>query len=219
SRRAFFVMDALSRAGSAQRCAPAADPHVRAFADSGQVGLLHGAQVAVLHAHGDAVGGAFLDPVLDRVAGDRAANRAGRGGDVLVALAAAGLVGNLVAGHRADDAAQDRAGGVGDVLAAGDGLDARHRPALAADAAAVGRCGAVAAAVAWRSRAARGGQCGGQGGGAKQSNVHAYLLSLWTEPVAPRRNIRRGAVNRWSTAPHCTRAAWRLSVRVHFRAR
>src|SRR3546814_16897868 len=76
---------------SAQRCAATADAYVRTLADARQVGLLHGAQVAVLHAHGDAVGGASLDPVLDRVARDRAADRAGRGGDVLVALAAAGL--------------------------------------------------------------------------------------------------------------------------------
>src|SRR3546814_10718336 len=106
-----------------QRCAAMADAYVRTLAEARQVGLLHGAQVAVLHAHGDAVGGAFLDPVLDRVARDRAADRAGRGGDVLVALAAAGLVGNLVSGHRPDDTAQDRAGRVGDVLAAGHGLD------------------------------------------------------------------------------------------------
>src|SRR3546814_19335433 len=98
-----------------------------------------GAQVAVLHAHGDAVGGASLDPVLDRVARDRAADRAGRGGDVLVALAAAGLVGNLVSGHRPDDTAQDRAGRVGAVLAAGNGLDARSRDAVAADPPSVGR--------------------------------------------------------------------------------
>src|SRR5690606_209024 len=165
SRRAFFVMDALSRAGSAQRCAPPGDPDVRAVADSGQVGLLHGEQVAVLHAHGDAVGGAFLDPVLDRVAGDRAANRTGRGGNVLVALAAAGLVGNFVPGHRADDAAQDRAGRIGYVLAAGDGLDARDGAAVGADAAAVRRRGAVAAAVAGRSGAACGREgCGERGG-------------------------------------------------------
>src|SRR3546814_2328164 len=90
-RRAFSVIGLRS----AQRCAATADAYVRTLADARQVGLLHCAQVAVLHAHGDAIGGAFLDPVLDRVARDRAADRAGRGGDVLVALAAAGLVGNL----------------------------------------------------------------------------------------------------------------------------
>src|SRR3546814_6595185 len=128
---------------------------------------------------GEAVGGAFLVPVLDRVARDRAADRAGRGGDVLVALAAAGLVGNLVSGHRPDDTAQDRAGRVGDVLAAGNGLDARDRAAVGADAAAVGRGAAVAAAVAGRGGAACGREGCGERGGAKPSNFHAHLLSCW----------------------------------------
>src|SRR3546814_8260295 len=132
---------------------------------------------SVLHAHGDAVGGAFLDPVLDRVARDRAADRAGRGGDVLVALAAAGLVGNLVSGHRPDDTAQDRAGRVGDVLAAGNGPDARDRAAVGADAAAVGRGAAVDAAVAGRGGAACSREGCGERGGAKQANVPAAILS------------------------------------------
>src|SRR3546814_4469592 len=103
--------------------------------------------------------------------------RAGRGGDVLVALAAAGLVGNLVSGHRPDDTAQDRAGRVGDVLAAGNGLDARDRAAVGADAAAVGRGAAVAAAVAGRGGAACSREgCGERGGAKQRSEEHTSEL-------------------------------------------
>src|SRR3546814_20974535 len=73
-RRAF---SAIGRR-SPQRCAATADAYVRTLADAPQVGLLHGAQVAVLHAPGDAVGGAFLAPVLVRVAPDRDPYRPGR---------------------------------------------------------------------------------------------------------------------------------------------
>src|SRR3546814_17634145 len=100
-------------------------------------------------------------------------DRAGRGGDVLVALAAAGLVGNLVSGHRPDDTAQDRAGRGGDVLAAGNGLDARDRAAVGADAAAVGRGAGVAAAVAGRGGAGSGRLAAAQRGCAPTTTVHA----------------------------------------------
>src|SRR3546814_14723037 len=86
-RRAFSVIGRRS----AQRCAATADAYVRTLADARPVGLLHGAQVAVLHAHGDAVGGAFLDPVLHLVARDPAAHPPGPGARVRVALASAGL--------------------------------------------------------------------------------------------------------------------------------
>ena len=65
---------------------------------------------AIVHAHVDVIA-VTGHAVLDGVATSCACRCAGNGGDVLVALAAAGLVGDFASHHRADDSAQYRARG------------------------------------------------------------------------------------------------------------
>src|SRR5690606_14581118 len=96
--------------------------HVGVLADAAEVALVDHHGAAVVHAHVDVVGIAG-DAALDGVAGHRAGGRARHGGGGLVALAATGLVGDLMAGDRADDAAQECAGRGGRAAVGADHVD------------------------------------------------------------------------------------------------
>src|SRR5690606_2778766 len=148
------------------------DADAGAFAEAGDVVLGDRDGAAVVHA--DVHGVAVAAVLLDRVAGGGAGDRARRGGQVLVALAAAGMRGDLMAGDRADDAADHRAGLAG---TAADG-DLRHRAAVGAGRRAVGRAVAVAViaapvtgAGAARAHAHREGE-GGRAEDVADSNGH-----------------------------------------------
>src|SRR5690606_6142995 len=140
---------------------------VGAFADAAEVALADHRGAAVGQAHVHVVGGVVgLHAILDRVAGDRACNRAGDGGGVLAALAVGAVVGDLARRGGADDAAEHGAGGVGHAAAAGgDHLDAGHGAAVVAGAAGRRRAVAVTVAVARRGGGAAGGRERGEQGG------------------------------------------------------
>src|SRR5690606_26357723 len=161
--------------------------HVGVLADAAEVALVDHHGAAIVHAYVDVVGVAG-DAVLDRVAGHRAGSGASDGGDVLVALAAAGLVGDLVAGDGADDAAEDRARGRrraavgGNHVDAGD--DAAVKAGLGGGIAAAGRIGR-AIAVVRRGGGATGQGQGAEGGDAEQAGLHSASPEVcvrWRRP-------------------------------------
>src|SRR5690606_29933571 len=148
---------------------PAVDhAHVGVLADAAKVALVDHHGAAIVHAHVHVVGVAG-GAVLDGVAGHRTGRGARGGGDVAVALAAAGLVGDLMAGDRADDAAEYRTGGRGRATVGGDhintGDDAAVGAVLRLRVILAGWIGLAIASVR------RGGGAAGQGQGADRGDA------------------------------------------------
>src|SRR5690606_14619796 len=182
---------------SARPGATVVDPDLRSNAQPVQVVLGDHRGAAVAHADMHVVSG-VLDPVLDRVAGERA--RDGTGGGRRIAAAGALVVGQLATGRGAYQAADHGARRLRRI-AAGDLLDARHGAAV--HAVGGGRAGRVAAAGVTRvvagGRATGEGQAG-RGGDADEAgadHVHVRLLlegGRWP-PSGHAAHARSAAVN------------------------
>src|SRR5690606_16491010 len=158
--RAFSFVASGSRGQSAQDHPAIHNANVGVLADAAQILLVDDDHATIIHPHLDVIGVAG-DILLDLVAGHGAGSGTRGGGNVLVATAATGVIGNLMAGDRADNAAEDGAGRGGSGAAGGQCIDAGDDAAVTALALAVAVV--VAAVVVTTTAVARGGCAAGQG--------------------------------------------------------
>src|SRR5690606_23401295 len=162
--------------------------------DPVQVRLVDGGRATVVHAHVERVPAAVaLDPVLDRVAGDRATGGARGDGDVAATFAVGIAARQLLGGDCTDDAAQHRAGDIGAAVG-GTGFDRHHRAAVVAARTGRDGRGAVPRPVVGRGAGAAGQRQGGRGGdaGGAHAVVHRGLLAF----VFGGRHVRHGSDTR-----------------------